>query len=85
MFTLHINLSWPKAYQRTDHPIHAAEYDKEELLSLHPRTFFFRVSSTVISFRDIRQDCTHFFCMIMNSSWARSSSSGKVHPKCLEF
>jgi hypothetical protein len=50
---------------------------KKKTLFLNPRTFVFTVLSTVISFKDIRQDCTHSFCMnIINSSWAHSSSSG---------
>jgi hypothetical protein len=34
------------------------------------------ISSTVISFKDIRQDCIPSFCTNINNSWSRSSCSG---------
>jgi hypothetical protein len=43
---------------------------QEQLLTLHPTTFVLTVSSAPISLKDIRQDFTHFFCVIISCSWA---------------
>jgi hypothetical protein len=76
MLTLLINLSCLKGYNRPDHSIRIVVYHGKKL-SVNPRTFVFTVSSSaVISSKDIHQDFTHSFCMNINSSWARSYSSG---------
>jgi hypothetical protein len=74
MLTFLINISFPKGYYRPDHSIRIVKHHGEKI-SLNPRTFIFTVLSAVIRFKDIRQDFTHSFCMNMNNSCARSSSS----------
>jgi hypothetical protein len=72
----HVNISCPKSYHDPDHLLRIIEYSRKKLFPLSPRAFFFTVSSSVISFKDIRQDFTHSSCTNINSSRARSFSSG---------
>jgi hypothetical protein len=65
-----------ECYHMPDHSISIVGSLMKKILALSRRKFIFTVSSIIINFKDIRQNFTHSLCMSINSSWARSSSSG---------